>query len=53
MVAKPGNQDALKLSYRGNHTFESKKDGLKLVFVPKEKKLFVEEGNQRYEFTRR
>jgi hypothetical protein len=53
LVAKPGDQDAFRLSYRGNHTFDYKKANLKLVFSPNEKKLTVEEGNQRYEFNKK
>jgi hypothetical protein len=53
LVARPTNQDPFTLSYRGSHTFDYKKANLKLVFIPKEKKLVVEEGNQRYEFDRK
>jgi hypothetical protein len=53
LVARPTNHDPFTLSYRGSHTFDYKKAGLKLVFIPKEKKLVVEEGNQRYAFDRK
>ncbi|WP_276371514.1 family 16 glycoside hydrolase [Chryseolinea sp. H1M3-3] len=52
LVGKTSNENTFGLNYRGNHEFENKTANLKIVFMPKENKLFFKPGDQLYEFTR-